>query len=334
MSEAAVRDAGDDDARASGRRGRPHAFIAFVVLAMAVAFVVHTRREGVFACPAGGYDEGYYLANCNAADYGEYDHGAWWFGIEGEAARHAAGADVVFLGNSRLQYAFSAPATDDWFASLGQRYYLLGFAYDQSAAFSLRLIDRLDVRARAYIINTDRYFRDDIAGPGVEVMEDPTAYTRMLWKRAWQMPHRVLCSIASGLCGAAPAMFRSVRTGRWTLEGDVRRYPDAFEEIPLNTAAVERAAPIARRFVDSLSSPRQCVFFTYVWTPYNERADAEALAEAVGVPFVSPRVDGLTTIDGSHLDEPSAQRFSQAVFEEIGPQLEQCLAARPTENGD
>jgi hypothetical protein len=49
----------------------------------------------------------------------------------------------------------------------------------------------------------------------------------------------------------------------------------------------------------------------------------------VGRDFIAPSLDGLLTFDGSHLDEPSAERWSAAFFEEAGPRIAKCLAARP-----
>ena len=42
--------------------------------------------------------------------------------------------------------------------------------------------------------------------------------------------------------------------------------------------------------------------------------------------LVTPeRSEGLQTIDGYHLDGPSAERWSQAFFKAAGPEIRSCL---------
>lgn len=329
MGDGAIAGTDGVDAPAPARRGGdPRLYVLVVVFVMLAAFVLHLRREGVFACPTGPYAEGWYLANCNAGDYGEYDHGAFWFGIESEAARRAAAADVVFLGNSRTQYGLSTPGTDRWFAERGARYYLLGFAYEQSSAFNAPLLEKLDPTAKAYVINADNFFREDLSPPGEEVVAGG-ARSRALLKRAWQPVHGLLCGVAAAICGDAPATYRHVETGQWRLGGVSPVYNIPRLDLPVNPEAVAAALPIAEAFIAGLPVERRCVVLTYVWTTANDAANAAALADALGVPFATPEVEGLTTFDGSHLDPPSAERFSQAFYAAAAPHLEPCIRAGP-----
>ena len=45
-----------------------------------------------------------------------------------------------------------------------------------------------------------------------------------------------------------------------------------------------------------------------------------AIAGALGMELIAPELDGLQTYDGSHLDRPSAERWSEAFFEAAGAQ--------------
>jgi hypothetical protein len=302
--------------------------VLFVVLAMLAAFGLHLRREGIFACQPGLYAEGWYLANCNAGDYGEYDHGAFWFEIEGEAVERASAADVLFIGNSRSQYGLSSEATDAWFEDAGASYYLMGFAYEQSSAFNAPLLEAMEPAARAYVVNADRFFREDISLPGQEVLAGG-ARTRTLLKRAWQPFHAPVCGLAALLCGDAPSTYRRVEDGQWRLGGVSPVYNVPLTDAPVDEAYLAAALPIAERFIAELGVDKSCVVLTYVWTHYNEAATAAALADALGVPFAGPEVEGLTTFDGSHLDPQSAERFSAAFFDAAAPHLEPCIRAGP-----
>jgi len=106
---------------------RPAAYIVILVMAVAGAYAYKLRSAGVFACSAEGYRADRYLAYCDASAYGDYDHGAVWFGLEPNVQQFASAAEVLFIGSSRMQFAFSTIATDEWFAAQAASHYLLGF---------------------------------------------------------------------------------------------------------------------------------------------------------------------------------------------------------------
>src|SRR5262245_60014578 len=82
------------------RGAHPAVYVAVLLLVVAPAFGTKLRLRGVFACPA-SYGNAAYLSDCNATNYGDYDHGAFWFSLEPEARRAASNARVIVLGNSR-----------------------------------------------------------------------------------------------------------------------------------------------------------------------------------------------------------------------------------------
>src|SRR5215471_16448074 len=99
------------------RAPKPLLYIVVVGGAAIVAFGYYLRFENILACQADGYGIDRYLAYCGSDGYGEYDHGALWFELEPDATESARRAKVLFLGNSRMQLAFSTRATEDWFGS-------------------------------------------------------------------------------------------------------------------------------------------------------------------------------------------------------------------------
>jgi hypothetical protein len=111
------------------------------------------RKYGIFSCQVSGYALDGYLSYCGATSYGDYDHGAIWFGFEPAATTAAANAQVPFLGNSRMQFAFSSKATPESFSSLAESYYLLGFSHFENYTFELPLLRKLHPRAKVYVIN-------------------------------------------------------------------------------------------------------------------------------------------------------------------------------------
>ena len=139
---------------------RPILYSAIVIASLPATYIYKLRTEGIFACTAAGYPVDGYLGYCGASAYGDYDHGALWFNLEPEATRAAANADVLFLGNSRMQFGLSTAATDNWFAAEGAQHYLLGFSHLENETFTRPLLAKLRPRARVYVINVDRFFDD------------------------------------------------------------------------------------------------------------------------------------------------------------------------------
>ena len=53
-----------------------------VVLAVALAsYGYWTRTRTIFACKADGYTADRYIAYCDAGNYADYEHGAFWFDL-------------------------------------------------------------------------------------------------------------------------------------------------------------------------------------------------------------------------------------------------------------
>lgn len=144
----------------TGMRGSFHIvlYVGALVSVLYGSFALNVRQSGIFACPAAPYDNDTYLAYCEAPAYGDYDHGAAWYGSEAGVRQYAAEADVLFIGSSRLQFALSTPAVEEWFANAHRKYYLLGFSHFENATFLAPLLADLHPRARAFVVNIDDFF--------------------------------------------------------------------------------------------------------------------------------------------------------------------------------
>lgn len=280
--------------------------------------------------PGAGLWAGRYLSYCQAVKYGDYDHGAIWFGLEPEANRAASQADVIFLGNSRLQFGFSSDTTDRWFASHSAKYYLLGFSHFENQTFEGPLLKRLAPRARAYVINLDTYFENRETQPGGAVMRDPGAEGRYAQKRLAQSAHRFLCQSVPRLCADEYTIFRAREDGAWIVAGGTFKPEPVGYDAALDTARVVAYTEAGDRFLAALPVDRSCVIFTFVPTVKTGNPTARAIADSLRTAFVAPEPAGLTTFDGSHLDRPSAERWSAAFLAEAGPLLQRCLGGGTT----
>jgi hypothetical protein len=313
------------------REIHPALYITLLIAVMVGTYLVKLRTQGIFACTA----EGYYAANhaylgyCDASAYGDYDHGAFWLNLEPDVRRFAANADVLFLGSSRMQFAFSTQATDKWFAGANARDYLMGFSHTENETFTGPLLASLRPHAKAYVINVDQFFFDRETDPGADLLHERNDVARRYReKKLWQHWHRMICTRIRAVCGHKFAYYRTPETGHWKTRGKQKNDTSFTADGPISDQAQwSHYAALANQFVASLPVDRSCVFLTVVPYPGTRHAEAQAIAAAIGMRLIDPQVSGLRTFDGSHLDPSSAERWSAAFYDIAGPKLQRCLGA-------
>jgi hypothetical protein len=313
---------------------RPALYILILICSLLGGLAYKLRGEGIFACPAGGYGPDHYLAHCETTGYADFDHGAFWYGLEPRARQSAAAADVLFLGSSRMQFAFSTDATRSWFSQLGIPYYLLGFSYTENIIFADPLLKDLKPKAKAYVINVDRFFDDTReTAPARQILRDGDARARYQDKQFWQGVHKGVCTVVPSLCGNRPAFFRSYIDGSWELEGSTEVW-NAIAKTTSDGPASDREqwshfSHLSRKFLSDLPVDQNCVILTLAPSDGTKTAEATAIATALGVNLIAPELDELKTFDGSHLDRPSAERWSRAFFDAAGRTILECVRASP-----
>jgi len=314
---------------------RPAMYICVILVGTLASYAYWLRTNTIFSCQADGYNRDRYLAYCNGANYGDYEHGAFYFDLEPSVENFARNADVLFLGDSRLQVAFSTAATADWFSAASARYYLMGFSYYENVIFAEKLLSKIHPRARVYVINVDDFFDRSESPPVKTVLHDPEARNRYEGKRLWQRVHESICKTFSALCGVKFVIFRSWETGAYYTEGAFQHkiIPVSYDQV-INQNIVNTNTATAIDFLSHFTQGK-CVILTNVPFVGTEIGKANAIAEGVGMKLVTPgNLEGLQTFDGYHLDQPSAQRWSHAFFEAAGSKIRSCLgeqgAAHPS----
>ncbi len=308
----------------------PIAYISVILVAALCTYAYTLRTRSAFACPASGYSADRYLAYCSATEYGDFDHGAFWFDLVPGVRENLQSADVLFLGNSRMQFGFSGESTRRWFSEVGARYYLAGFAYWENVNFEIPLLKKLAPTPKMFIVNVDSYFVPDQTEPAKAVMHDPSALGHYRRKEFWQGPHRLICDELPKICGDNESFFRSVSTGYYLRQGGDPGAYTVSEDPKIDSASFAYSVGAAEQLMRALPVDRSCVLFTIVPTNATKRAQAETLAQKLDVQFISPQMPGLTTFDHSHLDAASAARWSAAFFDQAEPQVRRCLSAPHT----
>lgn len=316
------------------RKAVPALFVLLIACSFGGTFVYKVRVEGIFACPASGYGANAYVSDCTAGTYGDYDHGAFWFGLEPQAQRAAVEAEVLLIGNSRLQFALGGAATASWFSALGIRRYLLGFSHSENVVFYGPLLSKIRPRAKVYVINVDRFFDDRVSPPTERILQAHDALVRYEEKRTWQALHRGLCTALSVACGSAFVVYRTRETGVWQrMGGGPFQTEQVSDGRPTRVERWDHYARLGEKFLAQLPVDRSCVILTVVPTVETKRIEAMAIAAKLGHDLLAPQIDGLRTFDGSHLDEASAERWSAAFLGEAGPRIRRCVDAAQASTG-
>ena len=302
-----------------------------IIIAAVIACIYNFRTFSILACQANGYEPDRYVANCNASGYGDYEHGAFWFGLEPSALNFASKANVVFLGDSRTQFAFSTATTEDWFSSASISFYLLGFLQNEDALFFKELLPKLRLQADVYVINLDGFFNRYESPAAKTLMGDNTARSKYEGKAFWQLFHKAICTRVRQICGDRYVIFRSRTTGTYAYDAKntAQFFPGHPEPVyydqSFDRSEVAEDLPSAVAFLSELPVKRECVILTMVPYAGTKAGFMNALATDLGMTVIAPRLDGLQTFDGTHLIYESAERWSKAFLQASATQIQRCV---------
>jgi hypothetical protein len=308
---------------------RPAVYACIILAVACAAWGYQVRTQTIFSCPADGYSADRFLAYCQGGNYADYEHGAFEFGLEPAVPSRVQDADVLFLGNSRLQFAFSTKATTDWFSAASARYYLMGFTYVEDVIFAEELLRTIRPRARVLVINVDDFFDRSERPPVKTIFHDPEAREKYEAKQIWQRIHQRICGTFAHVCGSKQVIFRSRETGSYYSEGGAyKSAPVSYDQI-VDPNTVKSNIAVGNDFLSRFAQGK-CVILTNIPSVETKIGNANAIARGLGTELVTPEVmEGLWTFDGLHLDQPSAERWSKAFFLAAGARIRSCLEQRP-----
>jgi hypothetical protein len=317
-------------------RFRLRAYLAAFILAAAVVGLSYRGADrwwnslGCFARPPAGQ----FLAYCGAPQFGDYEHGAYYFNLEQAAIARLKQSDVVFFGTSRAQLALSTRAWSDFFRARGMSAYLAGFGFNEAGAFPLALIRKYDLKPKAVVVLADPFFRNR-----------SSAHIRVTQPLRWRIVPEMYESVQKKLFIAAGARFCDMRPAACvTTKPIVYRSRDDGAWHPSNfdlaakfvvseqgasgnfTAAMAVAdVDFAERFIAATGVGKPCVVLSVAPSAsVNSDGYVAEMGKLLGVRVVLPKLADLTTFDGSHLTPESAERWSAALLSEIGETLSRC----------
>jgi hypothetical protein len=311
---------------------------AYVAIFAATAFVsavvtpVAIMTFDNFACRTQPHGPDDFLAYCRSPRYGDYEHGALYYGLEPKARESIRAAQVLFLGSSRLQAAFAANAIREHFRARGIRYFVMGFGYGDVSPFEQPVMERSGASPKVIVINADPFFVEPnrLSGPAKEAIEGGSQYLwRLIQKMAFQRVHRIICRAVPLCPESEPAIFRSAIDGQWNWIGpylEEREVPIDENKERLPQFEIERAKTIGEMFLTRIGLDRRCVVLTGIpANGPNFTEVAEVLSTALHTRFLAPDIDGIATVDGGHLNSRSAELWSAAFVEALTPIVNECL---------
>ncbi|OHC75532.1 MAG: hypothetical protein A3G18_09340 [Rhodospirillales bacterium RIFCSPLOWO2_12_FULL_58_28] len=296
----------------------------------AMVFGYLSTNFWVFRCNASLYSSEYYLSYCADQAFGSYEHGAIFLGTDEESIRNLKLADVLILGNSRAQMAFSTTAIQAFFDDRNIKHFNLTFNGEQDV-FPRKIIEKYALSPRIIIINSDYFFYNSANSTAKKIMSETPMAKFEYTMKAWVQPlHKDICGgerrlFKNLLCGDQKTQYRSRKNGRitspnWPNENIPVSYSDDYPE-----NAFQELLNNARKFKKFASDRKICLVITVVPSPVATPLVGRKIAENLGTPFIQPDVEGLTGSDSGHLNPASAEIWTNAFLKEFEPVLQDCL---------
>jgi hypothetical protein len=268
-----------------------------------------------------------FLAYCTHPKFNDYEHGAYYLGLEPQAISSLKQASVVILGSSVAQMAFPTDATNSYFNERNLHPYVFGFGYTESGRFPAAILPGLSPRARLYIIHEYAFFSDLFSAAAKDAMGD-NGSVHYGAKKVGAAIARWICQYRWNWCGGHGSIYRRQDTGFW----EWSTYDSGVGIRPIPTTLPKAGPPSAgelanaERFVASLNVPPQCVILTV--TPnldFDQSEQTRLIALHIHATALIPQLDGLSSLDGFHLDKVSNERWSAAFFDGLDAAAKGCF---------
>lgn len=285
-----------------------------------------------------------FMAYCHSVRFGDYEHYAYYHQSEPDAIEHVKNADVVFLGSSNTQFAFSTDAVEQFFAKIATTHYVLGFGHGAQSGVAMAVSKKLELAPKVWVVNADPFFTGEVNATfaRIQAINEPSPivswlpvwlqptipgeHARKRWLQAEQQSRCSADANNNAWCnGKVDTLHRNRVNGHWFVE----HYRDNLqlpvgEDPAAHLSVLDDYVSVATDFVTELNIDTDCLIITASPRAATPSTYAMRLAEQLGAPFVYPDVQSLLTIDGFHLDPGSAERWSDAFLDALEPYIARC----------
>jgi hypothetical protein len=194
----------------------------------------------------------------------------------------------------------------------------LAVGHNEGSLFPLQIIRKYDLHPRLLVLNVDRYFSENLSDYSRYVEEQGKWNARIAFYKntlsyfLYPWIAQIAPQFIQG--NSADFVYRVPENGVWINSS----FPET--RFPVNDAVLEHPVPaeeirVGKEFLLEMRSRGTKVIFT--WIPGPHASGLTQLSQALGAESIAPRLSGLQTFDGSHLDPTSAKRFSGAFWSEL-----------------
>lgn len=309
-------------------------YIFGFLIALLVAVGIISYPNSSARCKAFDAGKDTFMSACQVTTHGHYDHAAYLFDLEDGLSDNVRHANLLFLGDSRVQDAFSTSALTTFTVDHPEvRPYLLGFGHVEQDVFSFIVLNKIKPKPSLVVINADPFFAGQISDHAKNLVENEKFETfNAQLKKFWHPVSEAACIdplpiIGSVLCGSYQTVYRSIKDGRWIYQTIFPPKATVSEQpwTPIDNAAIRSYALNADRFLKQFNIDRRCVVLTHIPTVNGKPFIAQGIATVLGLTYIAPQLDGLFTYDNSHLQKASSERWSKAFLKELEPVLARCM---------
>jgi hypothetical protein len=265
-------------------------------------------------------DSDWYLAS----DFkGPLDHDVLYYNF-GKSIENAKKADILFLGNSRVQLGLDRGLLESFAKRNCLNYFNMAFANVESYQFPLMIIRKYDLRPKVIIINAED-FTGSLSFLAQDVISQGRLQSVLLFflRNATYKDILVLHSYAPRWIRETfsatlkehvykHVVYRSRVTGQWSRPASRKSIPITNKnESDCEAGIKEKTFDNAKRFKEEMSKRGTRVVLTLVPHNYSSQNCAEQLAKHIGALMIGVDWHGLSTVDLSHLTKESSQRFTE-----------------------
>ncbi len=354
----------------SSRRNRCHGK-ALVVFMVSFALVVSLGEILARVLPSsviwrGGFPLLYHhdviITETDSDQYEIYD--CLYYGI-GKVIENAHKADVLFLGNSRVLYAFPESIVQAVSKDTNLRFFNLCYPANDGMVMAYETLLRLDLKPSVVVVNANYFFNHGISNYALKTMKEGWWRSNM-WllgrQISWDLRnrfHRYLPRFGFNQTLRAKPSFYDQSAEECFLEAENGSFQEGSFSVREPAKAIKPSAEElgdAKWFLGKMEE--RGIFVVLVDIPYDPASfwmaqksggsfkslsilpentkpyyRVDELAKILRVPLIHPNVGALTTMDGSHLTKESAERYSKGFFMQFLtlPAVQTVMKTKPGE---
>jgi len=230
-------------------------------------------------------------------------------------------AEILFIGNSRMQTAFIPSMLDNFFSVLNMNYYMLACGHNEKFLFYISLIEHLDLRDKTIVVNIESFFNSTMSSPAKEATTWPVPF---VWLN---VTAQYLYDAYISFFYHSPPLYRSIERGTWQLESTVR-----IDKVASHATYKKHGVlkPITNKNIGAFIkfSRKRNLNIIFVFVPTIETdisiENAKSISNDYDIPLILVDTKGFATYDHSHLNRSTAINFSTQFFKKISPLLKKA----------